>query len=108
MLLRRPQQNWVLIVYLYYWLSLHPCLTLSIPSFLLLGLIPKPTTYSQILVSGSALGNPSKTQAHLPTKEGMILVAVQTSLSFSSQSPVIAPQELALAVDGRIVKEAGR
>lgn len=41
----------------------------------------------------------------MPTKKGMILVAIQASLSLSSQVPVIAPQELALVVDGRIVKK---
>lgn len=53
------------------------------------------------------MGNPSKTWSRLPTKEAMTPVAVQPSLLLSSQGPETAPQELALVVDGGIVKEEG-
>lgn len=57
--------------------------------------LPKQTTHSHILASGSALGNPSKTQPHLPSKEAKIPVAEASD----------GPQELALDVAGRIMKE---
>lgn len=72
MLLRRSWQNWALIMHLYIGFFAIPISHSPLPLSCSLESLPKQTTCSQILVSGSALGTPSKMQPLLPTKEDMI------------------------------------
>lgn len=107
MLSRRSWQNWPLILYLYMGFLSIPGSHSLLPHSHSLESLPKQTTCSHRPVVGSASHNPSKTQLRLPSKEGMTLMVVQPSRFLSSQAPETAAQQVAIVVDGGIVKEEG-
>ena len=105
MLSRRSWQNWPRILHLSVGFLSIPGSHSPLPHSHSLESLPKQTTCSHRPVVGSASHNPSKTQPRLPSKEGMTLMVVQPSRFLSSQALEAAPQQVAIVLDGGIVKE---